>query len=635
MLAALAALFVAASLAAPYDVARAVPAPELFAEGVVSTPDDESGGAFSPDGTEFYFVKTPPYTIAPRLGAICVSRFANGAWQKPEIVPFSGRYLDLPPHLSPDGATMYFASSRPLPGSAARGLRIWAAQRAGAGWSEPTPLPAPVNDDRSWSIDPSVTRDGTLYFASNRSDERGHFHIFRARRTLAGYETPVALGPEINSPFNDLQPFVAPDESLLLFASAGTFDVPGDKRAEELIAAGNPYPREDLYLARNRNGSWTRAEHLGHDSNSPAADTYPSLTPDGRYLFFSSERSVFTVPAPHLITGEEFVREASGTLNGHGNVYFIDAATALGEGDPPGAATPQAELIGPDVISTPLDEFGGAISPDGASIYFDRSAPPHYLYTLWVAHRSAGGWAAPQMLPFSGRYRDSDPVLSPDGATLLFASDRPAGGADPRAYAIWAARATPRGWSEPQRLPGPVNAEGSQVFASMAADGDLYFSSNRGGGGTYQVYRTRLVRGVYQPAEKLGAAIDPEGSYTADVFIAPDRAYMLLGVYGARDGYGSYDLYISYRNGEAWSYPINLGPAVNTPAREYSPRVTPDGKYLVFTSERGFGTERLERPLTYDELEAGLHSVFNGLGNIYRIEMRYVLATTRGKARFP
>jgi hypothetical protein len=287
------------------------------------------------------------------------------------------------------------------------------------------------------------------------------------------------------------------------------------------------------------------------------------------------------------------------------------------------------------VISTPFDEFGGAISPDGTSIYFDRSVPAHYFYSLWVSHNAGGAWSEPELLPFSGRYRDSDPVLSPDGSILLFASDRPVNGVDLHAFHIWAVRMTPRGWGDPYLLEGPVNSEGSQVFASMAANGNLYFSSDRHSSGAYQVYRTRLVSGAYQPAENLGPAVNPERSYIADVFIAADESYLLLGIYGAPDGLGNYDIYISYSKNGVWSYPINVGPAVNTPARDYSPRVTPDGKYLVFTSERGFGMQRPEKALTYDDFETGVHSVFNGLGNIYRIDMAYVLATTRDKAKYP
>src|SRR5689334_6160981 len=80
--------------------------PVLFAPGVVSTVDDESGGSFSPDGTEYYFAKIAPYTAYPRLAVLCVSRFGNGRWNAPEVLPFSGRALDLTPRMSPDGHTL-------------------------------------------------------------------------------------------------------------------------------------------------------------------------------------------------------------------------------------------------------------------------------------------------------------------------------------------------------------------------------------------------------------------------------------------------------------------------------------------------------------------------------------------------
>src|SRR5215467_4419029 len=89
------------------------------------------------------------------------------------------------------------------------------------------------------------------------------------------------------------------------------------------------------------------------------------------------------------------------------------------------AADPQPELIGDGVISTSDDEFGGALSPDGTTLYYDITVPPHYLYVMVESHLVNGAWQRPEVLPFSGLFRDSDPVLTPDGKTLLWASDRP------------------------------------------------------------------------------------------------------------------------------------------------------------------------------------------------------------------
>lgn len=313
---------------APYDVGP-VNAPRLFAEGIVSSVDDEPGGAFSADGKEFYFAKLAPYTTYPRLGVLCVSHYRGGRWSAPEVLPFSGRYLDLPPRLSPDGRTMYFSSSRPAPGKTARTLRIWAVTRTDSGWGEPAPLPAPVNaPDDAANFGPSVTRDGTLYFASTR--DSGKIHVFRAARANDGYAAPEELGPEINSAFNEAEPCVSPDEDVLVFTSSGNGLGEVD-RATTLKSGGVPYARGDLYVSERVDGKWTPARHLEHGINSTADEGSPAFTPDGAYLFFGSERSHFTTPMPRRLTFAEYERALHGVLNGHGNVWFVSRA-ALGLG---------------------------------------------------------------------------------------------------------------------------------------------------------------------------------------------------------------------------------------------------------------------------------------------------------------
>ncbi|HEY7089596.1 MAG TPA: hypothetical protein VH518_15975 [Tepidisphaeraceae bacterium] len=313
----------AAPPAAPYSVAGTVMEPRVFAEGVVSTEDDEIGGAFSPDGTEFYFSRLVQYTTLPRLGIMCVSRFRDGKWTTPEALPFSGKYLDYPPRFSPDGKRLLFASSRPLPDGTRGRIRIWEVERTGSGWGEPRPLPPPINaPEVFWNIDPSETADGTLYFTSDRG-EGGSSHIYRSRRVDGNYTEPEKLGPAINSEFNEYQSWVSPDERILVFASAGIEAPPYGHRPDTLTTGGRLYQRADLYISVRQNGAWTAARHLEHGINTFAEEGYPSLTPDGRYLFFTSERSPFTVPVARRLTYDELEKHLHSIFNGHGNVFFI------------------------------------------------------------------------------------------------------------------------------------------------------------------------------------------------------------------------------------------------------------------------------------------------------------------------
>jgi len=322
----------------PYSAGH-VAAPRLFAEGVISTEDDELNGSFSPDGSEFFFAKVNLTTTFPRLGILCISRFRNGHWTEPEILPFSGgSYLDLSPRLAPDGRTVFFSSTRPVPGLAARALHIWSVQRTPAGWDDPHPLPAPINKpDNNWHWSPSVTRDGTLYFASTR--DAGQPHIFRSRLVNGAYTEPEKLGPEINSPFNESDPFISPDENILVFASAGNGPPGGEDRPETIKGGGVQYARCDLYVSFRQNGKWSPAKHLEHGINTFADEGSPSITPDGQYLFFSSERSPFTVPAAHRLGYEEIERMLHSTLNGHGNIFYI-SVDAL---DPPKPQPPEGK----------------------------------------------------------------------------------------------------------------------------------------------------------------------------------------------------------------------------------------------------------------------------------------------------
>ena len=68
-------------------------------------------------------------------------------------------------------------------------------------------------------------------------------------------------------------------------------------------------------------------------------------------------------------------------------------------------------------------------------------------------------------------------------------------------------------------------------------------------------------------------------------------------------------------------------PAVNTPMRDYSPRISADGKWLYYTSER------LEEapPLPFDlaGFEKLIRGVYNTLGNLYRYPLDELLRATR------
>jgi hypothetical protein len=322
--AAVAGLFAAAvlSLALAFGVPQPSRSPEspasearLFAPGVLSTADDEIGITFTPDGKTAYFTKRSPTTSTRPVQVICVSRFVDGRWSKPEVAPFSGRYADWSPTITRDGSRLFFSSYRPTQGAEPKpDSDLWVMERNGGGWGEPKNLGPPVDTGKN-EQNASIASDGTLYFASDREGGKGSFDIYRSRWDGSKFGPPENLGDTVNTTAYDAQPAIAPDQSFLVFASLGRPEIP--------LTGGFPYPRADLYLSVRRDAVWQPARRLGPEVNTPATESNPSLAPDGKRLFFTSERGFPEIPMPSGLTHERLEANLRGILNGRGNLYEI------------------------------------------------------------------------------------------------------------------------------------------------------------------------------------------------------------------------------------------------------------------------------------------------------------------------
>lgn len=245
-----------------------MPEPVAFVDGVISI--GETGCiTFAPDGRTAYFAKH-----TPRPSRIMVSRFQNGHWSAPEPAGFSGRYPDWDPLVSPDGRRLFFASLRPVGGEEKKASDLWYVERAGDGWSEARNLGEPVNTKRGGASFASAASDGTLYFFAARPDSRGGADIYRSKLVNGRYQEPENLGEEINSSAQEVDPYIAPDQSFLIFAS----DRPGGMG------------KMDLYVSFRREGRWTSPRNLGLKVNSSGSEVCPCVSPDGRYFFFTSGR---------------------------------------------------------------------------------------------------------------------------------------------------------------------------------------------------------------------------------------------------------------------------------------------------------------------------------------------------------
>lgn len=283
---------------------------------------------------------------------------------------------------------------------------------------------------------------------------------------------------------------------------------------------------------------------------------------------------------------------------------------------------PQPVLFGSGIVSTAEDDLNAAFSPDGNTVFFTRNFPRNRLGVILYSEYKKKKWTAPSIAPFSGLATDYDPFFSHDGSKIFYCSNRSESGKAKGDFDIWYVEKTAGGWSTPKSAGAPVNSAVDEFYPSLASDGTLYFSSNRPGGkGSFDIYRSRWVDGKFTEAENLGDGVNTPG-VELDNYISPDQTFLVFAANGRKDDLGGGDLYISRNTNGAWTPSRNLGAPINSPAREYCPIGSPDGKYFFFSSFRGDLDKPRETPLKdYAELEALSRNPLNGRGNVFQIDI--------------
>ncbi len=275
---------------------------------------------------------------------------------------------------------------------------------------------------------------------------------------------------------------------------------------------------------------------------------------------------------------------------------------AMGAGGPvPAPPEAVAEVFAPGVISLPgRIEFCLALSPDENEAFFAVRKDPGQ-WEIQRTERRDGAWQPSVTAPFSGVHSDLEPTFSPDGRRLFFSSNRPlAAQADTEGFNLWLVERQGGGWSLPRPLPGPINGPGDQWRASQGRSNRLYYSS-------MGLWSCPFADGKAGRPVKLFDPQSPQGLIGGHAFVSPDEDYLLTAWMDGPGHRGGWDIYISFRDGQGnWSPSINLGDAVNTPAGEDFPLVSPDGRDLYF--------------FRHQKSESGEES-----GDIFRIDAGFLL----------
>jgi len=232
-----------------------------FASGIVPA-DMYHSVTVSPDGQEIYW--------ADITRGIMVTRRDGDRWTTPALVPFSGgRYgaysQDDAPVVSPDNRRLHFNSLRPYGSVTTPRWRFWYSDRTATGWSAPQPMPDVINSTGGIHWQASVASSGTFYFGAVSESAAGvRTSILSSRFVNGGYTAPEPLSV-VNGVGNVLGPFIAPDESYIIFNR----EVGGGETISTYISF------------KGADGQWLAPQLL---PQFPARES-AFVTRDGRYVF--------------------------------------------------------------------------------------------------------------------------------------------------------------------------------------------------------------------------------------------------------------------------------------------------------------------------------------------------------------
>jgi hypothetical protein len=251
--------------------------PELFFPNVISTGDLHSSVYFSPNGLEVYYTRLSSDGV--HSGILC-RKFENGTWTEPKKV--SDTEEALTPFISLDGKRLFCSL----------GNELFMLVRTDSGWSEPATLGKEINfQERQDGLYESQNR--TIYFTAMFGENNG---IYFSKYINGRYQAPVKINTGFADDPTTGYSYISPDESYLIFQSRG----------------GLGFGASDLFIMfKDETGNWTKAVNMGNTINTNDCESFPYVSPDGKYFFFNSNRrSTVNQKVPSHF---------------YGNIYWVNA----------------------------------------------------------------------------------------------------------------------------------------------------------------------------------------------------------------------------------------------------------------------------------------------------------------------
>ncbi|MCP4132478.1 MAG: OmpA family protein [bacterium] len=232
--------------------------------------------------------------------------------------------------------------------------------------------------------------------------------------------------------------------------------------------------------------------------------------------------------------------------------------------------------LGPTVNSTG-DDFCPSITADGKIMVYDSRLPTESDHNIFLSRFEDGRWTKPEYLEeINSGANDETPYITPDGSTIIFASDRrgswwPPVTSDGKVritYDLYISELVNGKWTKPEWIPGNANSIKNERTPSLSSDQKyLYFTRWP----FKKLYKSKIMRatlrdGYYTDIKELPSIIN-SGNYDLAFTPSHDKA----GFYFSSrrpGGYGGWDIYFIHYKNERFRDLINLGPGINSDDNE-------------------------------------------------------------------
>lgn len=177
--------------------------------------------------------------------------------------------------ISADGRKLVFTSCMGRKGYGSCDLYI--SSKVGDEWAIPVNMGGEINST-AWDSQPSLSADGRmLYFVSNRSGGFGRRDIYISRLKEDGtWAKPENIGPDINSSFDDISPFIHPNGQRLYFSTDGRLGFGGF----------------DIYFSEKEEDRWLKPINFGYPINTHDDEVSMYISSDGSRGFYSHEEKL-------------------------------------------------------------------------------------------------------------------------------------------------------------------------------------------------------------------------------------------------------------------------------------------------------------------------------------------------------